>query len=132
MAVTPDLTTTTTLTIAVSGYDLSGNNVSTTVTLGQNVNTTLEQQNVQPLTLTANTFANLTPLMAVGTQKLTIMPPLNGTGGTLTLKGVTGDTGVRLDPTSFTTLGFDANANIQAEPLGLVSSVTTTIQIAQT
>jgi hypothetical protein len=123
-----NLTTTTTVTVSVQGTDAGGNNISSNATIAAFTNTTAVSECTAPYALTMGFQTIYVPLISAGVaafQKATIMPPTGGFGGTLTLKGVTGDTGIAIDNQSFTVLGLPSGTL----SFGLTASVAGEIQI---
>lgn len=116
------LTTTTAVTVSVQGIDAAGNAVNNVKTVATTSNTTPTSEAVYPYVL--STGYNSIAVPAGGYKKATIMPPA-ANGITLTLKGVTGDTGIALDPAGFTTIGLASGATT----IGLTAGSGVTVQI---
>ena len=122
------LNTTTSVTVSVQGVDAAGNNVSNTTTLASFSNTvpTAQMTLPYPLVLGFNTINIPLATTSPPYRKATIMPAA-GSGVSLILKGVTGDTGYTLDPTSWTIIGLPAGGT---QTIGITAGAATTIQIA--
>src|SRR5579863_9172690 len=89
-------------------YGLSGDNFSTSTTGPMYANTNTNAAGSVPGSITCATGFNAitAPATCLG---VTIVPP-PGNAVTLTLKGVTGDTGILLSPTQPTVLSFTSGS----------------------
>ncbi len=100
---------------SVSGLPSGTRAVDVSIAVGTGVDATLTQ------TFTAATFAAIT--VPANTTAMLLIPP-SGNVGTITLKGVTGDTGVLLHKTKPTCVALDTSPTV-----GLLCSATTVMTI---
>lgn len=115
-----------TTTITSSGTKTGG--AAGTVTLGPVTKTNTDGPHADTAqTFTAATFAAVTFPTLIGSaviKGVQIFPP-SGNTGTITLKGVTGDTGFQIHKTEMTELRFPS---ITASSFGILCSADTTIE----